>query len=237
MNDFYSQWNSLFLLLSKRKLCSYLLSFCIVDCCRLSEDRSHKHPAVFLDCNRRGQWSVAVQGRQWSHCHGAVQGAPQSQLRYWILPSICYLQVPISTHARREVLWHSQWYYDEWVTIVCISFISPLSQCGDSERRQFPRCGIGGIRPDFVAVHRWWDAKIHQLYQQAVHSQHRLSALLGRWGCKHSVRVLHALFWVVGFSPGLLTGTFNKLTSYRGLRESIGPIGIGLWAADCSKSV
>lgn len=156
-------------------------------CCRLSEDHSHKHPAVFLDCNRRRQWSVAVQGRQWSHCHGAVQGAPQSQLRYWIIPSICYLQVP--THAGREVLWHSQWCHDKWVTIVCISFISSLSQCGDSERRQLPRCGVGGIRPDFVAVHRWWDAKIHQLHQQAVHSQHRLSALPGRWGCKHSVCV------------------------------------------------
>lgn len=93
-------------------------------------------------------------------------------------------------HAQeREVLWHSQWCRDEWVTIVCISFISPPSQCGDSERRQLPRCGVGGIRPDFVAVHRWRDAKIHQLHQQAVHSQHRLTALPGRWGCKRSVIV------------------------------------------------
>lgn len=51
------------------------------------------------------------------------------------------------------------------------------------------------------------------------------------------VCVSHALFWVVGFSPGLFTETFNKLSSYRGLCEGIGPLGIGLQAVDCSKSV
>ena len=57
-----------------------------------------------------------------------------------------------------------------------------LSQRGDSERWQLPRCGAGGSRPDFVSVHRRRAAKIHQLHQQTVHTQHRFSALPGRWG-------------------------------------------------------